>query len=296
MDAGSGANRLITFPASPYGDSGGYSVAFASDGLALVTADHASPDYTYLRRYDPAAYTSSATVAAVYPRTMLMASGDGRMVAAAEQGDQSLGRLLRFDVAAQTFTASPIQFVLSRGVYPGANHDGTQFSHSLDLGTVVVDTNLDQIYLLGAYLAPRPVGVAYHPALDLLFAAWGGSSQVIAYDSTSFAEVARFDFGVSFGTGASASARTRVSRDGALVMVNTDGAISLLRWTNAPPQIAAQPAGVSISPGSTTSFSVQAIGLPPFDYQWRFNGADLDGATNATLALTNVQAFQCGNL
>jgi hypothetical protein len=46
--------------------------------------------------------------------------------------------------------------------------------------------------------------------------------------------------------------------------------------------------------GQTVSFSVSPIGAQPFGYQWRFNGADLTGETNATLAMTNVTLLQAG--
>jgi len=45
----------------------------------------------------------------------------------------------------------------------------------------------------------------------------------------------------------------------------------------------------------TLSASVHASsGAGPFGRQWLFNGAELSGATNLTLSLTNVQLFQAG--
>jgi len=45
----------------------------------------------------------------------------------------------------------------------------------------------------------------------------------------------------------------------------------------------------------TLSASVHApSGAGPFSRQWLFNGAELSGATNLTLSLTNVQLFQAG--
>ena len=46
--------------------------------------------------------------------------------------------------------------------------------------------------------------------------------------------------------------------------------------------------------GATAQFSVGASGGGPLQYQWRFNGSDLYGATNSTLGLTNVQMNQAG--
>lgn len=60
------------------------------------------------------------------------------------------------------------------------------------------------------------------------------------------------------------------------------------------PVITSQPAGFRVLPGTNVSFSVAATGLGPFTYQWRFNGANIIGATNAVLALANVQPVNSG--
>jgi cysteine synthase len=46
--------------------------------------------------------------------------------------------------------------------------------------------------------------------------------------------------------------------------------------------------------GTAATFSVEATGTPPLKYQWWFNGTLLAGATNASLALVNLQAAQAG--
>jgi hypothetical protein len=47
--------------------------------------------------------------------------------------------------------------------------------------------------------------------------------------------------------------------------------------------------------GSTVQFTVSAIGAPPLQYQWRRNGVNLPGETNAALTLTNLQLLSSGN-
>jgi uncharacterized delta-60 repeat protein len=66
-------------------------------------------------------------------------------------------------------------------------------------------------------------------------------------------------------------------------------------YTPTPPQITTQPASQTVYAGLTASFNVTAIGTPPLSYQWSFNGTNIDGATNTTLTLTNVQLSQAGN-
>jgi hypothetical protein len=62
----------------------------------------------------------------------------------------------------------------------------------------------------------------------------------------------------------------------------------------APPQIAAQPASLTVALGAGAAFSVTASGTPAVAYQWQFDGANLAGATNSTLALNAVQAAAAG--
>jgi len=47
--------------------------------------------------------------------------------------------------------------------------------------------------------------------------------------------------------------------------------------------------------GTVATFSASAAGSAPLSYQWQFNGANLSGATAATLVLGNVQAGDAGN-
>jgi hypothetical protein len=60
------------------------------------------------------------------------------------------------------------------------------------------------------------------------------------------------------------------------------------------PAITAQPASRNAATNSTVTFSVLLCGTPPFAYQWRFQGTDISGATNATLILLNVTFADAG--
>ena len=62
-----------------------------------------------------------------------------------------------------------------------------------------------------------------------------------------------------------------------------------------PPVITIQPQGQIIASGNTVTFSVTAFSPFPLSYQWSFNGTNLDGATNTSFTLTNVQLNQAGN-
>jgi hypothetical protein len=62
----------------------------------------------------------------------------------------------------------------------------------------------------------------------------------------------------------------------------------------APPTIVVAPSDIEARGGSNVTLSVTATGPGPLTYQWRFNGANIAGATSRTLLLTNLQLEQTG--
>ena len=66
-----------------------------------------------------------------------------------------------------------------------------------------------------------------------------------------------------------------------------------LRGVGAP-AIASPMPNRSAPYGGRVYWRVEAVGAFPLHYQWRFNGTDLPGATNAVLALDNLQRDQSG--
>lgn len=65
----------------------------------------------------------------------------------------------------------------------------------------------------------------------------------------------------------------------------TPGALPII--SNTPPSVTA-------SAGSAATFTVVAGGPPPLAYQWRLNGTNLPGATNATLVIPTVNSSNAG--
>jgi hypothetical protein len=83
-----------------------------------------------------------------------------------------------------------------------------------------------------------------------------------------------------------------------VVVTNVGGSISsaiavLTVWI--PPTISAQPVSRTNVQGTTATFNVSANGTTPYAYQWQLNGAALNGATSASLSVSNVQSTDAGN-
>jgi Leucine-rich repeat (LRR) protein len=58
--------------------------------------------------------------------------------------------------------------------------------------------------------------------------------------------------------------------------------------------ITLQPQSQTVPPGSNVTFTVAATGFGLLRYQWLFNGGSINGATNTSLTLTNVQPANAG--
>ena len=65
--------------------------------------------------------------------------------------------------------------------------------------------------------------------------------------------------------------------------------------TNAPATVLTSPQNITVVVGANAVFSVVAGGTAPLSYQWRFNGANLSGATNSSYTRTSAQFVHSGN-
>jgi endonuclease/exonuclease/phosphatase family metal-dependent hydrolase len=83
-----------------------------------------------------------------------------------------------------------------------------------------------------------------------------------------------------------------------VVITNSFGSITSSVATlqvGTAPAITAQPQSLSVTNGATAAFSVTATGTLPLAYQWRFNSADISGATDSTYSRTNAQITDAGS-
>ena len=84
-----------------------------------------------------------------------------------------------------------------------------------------------------------------------------------------------------------------------VIITNSYGSVTSVVATltgNTPPSISTQPAGLTVIPGQSATFTVVADGSKPLYYQWYHNtNTLLAGATSPTLTLTNVQPGDAGS-
>lgn len=83
-----------------------------------------------------------------------------------------------------------------------------------------------------------------------------------------------------------------------VVVTNTYGSVTSNAAAvvlNTGVTILTQPAGATVNPGVSKSLSVLVSGTPPITYQWRKDGVNLSGGTQATYTINPTQALSAGS-
>jgi len=84
-----------------------------------------------------------------------------------------------------------------------------------------------------------------------------------------------------------------------VVVSNSGGSVTSNNATltvRIPPTITTQPADKTVRVGKTAKFTVMATGTAPLNYQWRKNGVNITGATNASYTTPPTTAADNGAL
>ncbi len=232
VDLTNGVSRKATFPRAS-GEGGTFTVAFGNDGAVLVTSTYEGSGWVPMRRHDPATGATSVVASSVNQNSMLAPSGDRGVIGFAESNssDGPFGRYRVGDgnlLRKSGYTDGTSWFNYEMG----ANRDGTQYAIPTYGGTFICDADLRKIRTVGQYAGPQPVGVVYHPVYDLVYFAWAGSTQVRAFETTSFTQVDAYDFEHTFahmGNTAFTQGRLKISGDGSLLFATVNGGVRYLR-------------------------------------------------------------------
>ncbi|HEY5233420.1 MAG TPA: immunoglobulin domain-containing protein [Verrucomicrobiae bacterium] len=158
---------------------------------------------------------------------------------------------------------------------------------------------VSQLYAMGAVaptITAQPTNVTVNVGGTASFSVTAGGTQPMSY---------QWSFGTTNLDGAANATLTltnvQLNQTGnySVLVTNiagsTNSVAAMLTVLAVPPTITTQPTNQTVQAGGSASFTVTAAGTPPLGYQWSFGTTNLDGATNATLLLTNVQLTQAGN-
>jgi autotransporter-associated beta strand protein len=78
------------------------------------------------------------------------------------------------------------------------------------------------------------------------------------------------------------------------VFMSTLDNVSITGNILSPPSVSVTPAATTAYTGQSATFTALPSGTPPFTYRWQYNGANISGATNATLTVTNLHPGNSG--
>ena len=109
-------------------------------------------------------------------------------------------------------------------------------------------------------------------------------------DNTPTVSLSGGAFGLPIGTYMATVAFSNVTTS------NTQNRLFTLQIVpSVPPTIVTPPSNQFAAVGTSVAFSVTAGGIPPLNYQWQVNTTNINGATNASLTLTNVGFGDAGS-
>jgi hypothetical protein len=82
-----------------------------------------------------------------------------------------------------------------------------------------------------------------------------------------------------------------------VVVTNLAGGVTssnAILIVNVPPAITAQPQDQTVNPDASATFAVSATGTGPLSYQWKFNSANIPGATVSSYTQSPAQTNDAG--
>ncbi len=168
----------------------------------------------------------------------------------------------------------------SSGIYTALATAGTIFAGR---SSSTIDNGSGGIYWVQSPDVVTPYGAGAAAALNYS----GGSGAAVQYDGSAGGGRVVF-FGFPFETITSSTRRNEYMSDILTFLM-------LPLATNVAASIITPPANTTAYQGSNATFTVTATGTQPLSYQWRFNGADVAGATTSALTRSPALPSHSGN-
>lgn len=267
-------------------DAGNYSVV-ATNSTGSATSNSATLTVNAV---------SSAPVITTQPTSQTVAPGANATFTAAASGSPTptfQWRLNGINISGATSASLALSNVQSAnaGTYTvvASNSAGTATSNSATL-TVSAGGNSPAITT-----QPLSQTVAIGASVTLTVAASGSPAPTLQWRKNGADIAGATSANLSFANAQASDAATyTVVATNSAGSATSSGAV-LTVSTATSPIITTQPTSQTVAPGASVTFTVAASGLPAPVFQWQKNGANVTGATSATLSLTNVQTGDAGN-
>jgi hypothetical protein len=246
-------------------EGGSWDVALGAGGKGLVTTSFNGSGWTPLRQIDLSSGTLSIRTDApgsgaggeVFGSAMIHRSADRSTFLVTESGISS-GPLFLYNASTDTFS---IGFDTNTYLDFGSaiNRNGSLIAYEkYGTGAVVLDRNFNTV----TTLAGIDGGVAFDPVHDILYGVNTSTSQIVAYDTSSWTPLYQMAIGETVSTGANlGNGAMTLSNDGSLLFLATPSGV---RMFNLPSTTVASSFVVNGFPSSATagvagSFTVTAI-------------------------------------
>ena len=181
-------------------------------------------------------------------------------------------------VAGQLYNADSLNPGASPGFITAASFTNTPSgTYNVELGGLSGGTNYDQLRVTGMASLTGLVQVAFVNGFTPVV---GNSFTVMTYSARS---------------GAFKDVQAPAGYTFQQVYTATNLILNAVAFSNVPPVITLQPSNRSVFAGTTVRFDVAATGTDPLNYQWKFGGNPIPGATNTSFILLSAQSTNQGN-
>jgi sugar lactone lactonase YvrE len=245
------------------GEAGGWDVAVANNGKALLTALFNGSGAVPLHELDVASgtITNRQTISQA---THVRRAADGSLLFLTESNSSS-GPILTYDPATDSFPHSANTSAYYDNQALAVSRDGSLIATQLGYGPFfyygvsVMDKNLKSVH---TFAPDFDGGLTFDPARDLFYLADSTAGQVVAFDTATWAEKFRLNIGEAIPRFATyGSGEMTVSADSSALFISTPSGVRMIDLppsTGVASQLEVSGFPALISAGTTGTFTVTA--------------------------------------